>query len=138
MGRIRAARIPLSARFLVSVLSALILVGGYGDAAHARSSTSFGVAPSHVNGTPIDPLFSSYPQWSSVADQIDFFKYYGCMYSWCGPVDTSSMVSFMAEHGIDLACEYGDFPSGDNAAYNFSIRSSVSVSCPSTGMGHFY
>jgi len=80
-----------------------------------------GITPSHVNGTPIDPLFSSYSQWASVAKRIDFFKYYGCMYSWCGPINTASMVSFMDQHDINITCEYGDFPYGTNAAGNFGI-----------------
>lgn len=106
---------------VITVLLALNIVGASGNLVQASVQTKVGIAPSHVNGTSIDPLFSSYSQWSSVADQIDFFKYYGCMYSWCGPIDTASMVSFMDQNGIDITCEYGDFPSGNNAAYNFSI-----------------
>lgn len=109
------------ARFVVQVLFAVVFAFGCGDPARSCPFTEIGVAPSHVNGTSVDSLFTSYSQWSTVADQIDFFKYYGCMYSWCGPIDTAGMVAFMDQHGIDIACEYGDFPSGDNAAYNFGI-----------------
>ena len=106
---------------VITVLLALNILGASGNLVQANVQTKAGIAPSHVNGTSIDPLFSSYSQWSSVADQIDFFKYYGCMYSWCGPINTAGMVSFMDQHGIDITCEYGDFPSGNNAAYNFNI-----------------
>jgi len=112
---------------VITVLLALNIVSGSGNLVQAGVQTKVGIAPSHVNGTSIDPLFSSYSQWFSVADQIDFFKYYGCMYSWCGAIDTASMVSFMNQHGIDITCEYGDFPSGNNAAYNFSIAEPLLV-----------
>ncbi len=108
-------------RLLVLVFVTALAAGGTGALAQVDSLTDIGVAPSHVNGTSLDPLFVSYPEWSTVVGQIDFFKYYGCMYSWCGPLDTAGMVAFMDQHDVAIACEYGDFPSGDDAAYNFGI-----------------
>ena len=73
-----------------------------------------GIAPSHIT-TPPGPLFQSTSQWSTVATQVNLFKYYGVQLidaEWATDLNARSLAEFGKKENIKLGCEFGNFDLG--------------------------
>lgn len=73
-----------------------------------------GIAPSHITISP-EPLFQSTSQWSTVASQVNLYKYYGVQLvntKWAKELDAGALVAFAKKEKIEIGCEFGDFNLG--------------------------
>jgi hypothetical protein len=71
-----------------------------------------GAAPSHITLSP-KALFESDAEWTTVARQIDLYKYYGVQLEkavkWATQLAPKALVDFTKARNIKLGCEFGDF-----------------------------
>jgi len=77
-----------------------------------------GIAPSHVTESP-NHLLKNTKSWSSVAGQINIYKYYGVQVDgvdWATPVNPKLLVDFAGNEKVALGCEFGDFHLSPNMA----------------------
>jgi hypothetical protein len=75
-----------------------------------------GIAPSHVTASP-DSLLNNTSRWAFVANQIDFYKYYGVQLSnssHFSSLNPKLLATFAKEEKISLGCEFGDFHLSQN------------------------
>ena len=75
-----------------------------------------GIAPSHVTASP-DSLLNNTSRWAFVANQIDFYKYYGVQLSnssHFSSLNPKLLATFAEEEKISLGCEFGDFHLSQN------------------------
>ena len=73
-----------------------------------------GIAPSHIT-TPTGPLFQSTSQWSTVATNVDLFKYYGVQQTgaeWATDLDGGTLADFSKREKMNFGCEFGNFDLG--------------------------
>lgn len=96
-------------------LMQLGLVNAYASEV-VRKNYKIGVAPSHVTTSP-NFLLNNTSQWAFVANQIDFYKYYGVQLSnssHFSSLNPKLLATFAKEEKISLGCEFGDFHLSQN------------------------
>lgn len=96
-------------------LMQLGLVNAYASEV-VRKNYKIGVAPSHVTTSP-NFLLNNTSQWAFVANQIDFYKYYGVQFTGLSQftsIDPKMLVAFAKKETISLGCEFGDFHLSQN------------------------